>query len=209
MFKEMKESINLEKQLKKQHICRYNNKLYNIQYKKLRFIILIVTCVLIVIFSNIIADKFIKEYINYEDKVDIVYSSNSFFNSIIELIVSIGISVITLVVIDLLSKAFWKLICAIKGARYSDDFIIYDLKCKMGKDKPLSKYDYIFGNIFSAVLVGLCVVLINSYIKYNFLGDIYFIVFAYIVISMYLLFQKCEYILPSLSGYIYLNERED
>ena len=144
-----------------------------------------------------------------KEKVDIVYSNNSNVNYVIDSLVSIGISIVIIAIMNFLARLFWKIIAVIKSSKYSDDFLIYDLKYKNRKARLISKYDYIFGIIFSTLLIGLVVFLLDTYIKYHFFTIIYLIVFIHAICVVYLLFQKCEYILLSFSGCFYLSKKED
>ena len=208
MFDEIKESLWLEKKLRKAHVCRYNNKEYIIQHSKVRLFRLFLISFMMLMLFNFIADKFVTES-NYKEKVDIVYSNNSNVNYVIDSLVSIGISIVIIAIMNFLARLFWKIIAVIKSSKYSDDFLIYDLKYKNRKARLISKYDYIFGIIFSTLLIGLLVFLLDTYIKYHFFTIIYLIVFIHAISVVYLLFQKCEYILLSLSGCFYLSKKED
>lgn len=138
---------------------------------------------------------------------------NRIINDILELLISIVIMIVTVLLINYLSELFWKLICAVKSVKYSNDFKIYDLKVDTNKIQPLSKFDYIFGIMFSSCLIGAVIALIASYIKYNILFDAYTFSFVYaissIIFLIYLLLKKCDYVIPAYHGFIYLNKKED
>lgn len=212
MFEKYKVSVKMEKMLKREYDCRYNNQLYTCKFRKIPLVRMFFIDIVVFIIAVFLLKCFFEDIILGKGNLQIKLCENRIINDILELLISIVIMIVTVLLINYLAKLFWKLICAVKSVKYCNDFEIYNLNVDTNKMQPLSKFDYIFGIIFSSCLIGLVITLIASYIKYDILFDAYTFSFVYainaIIFLIYLLFKKCDYVIPAYHGFIYLNKKE-